>query len=651
MLPPRPTSLRLLATLVPAVLCAACSGSSGDNDNAFVLRTADHGVQATSAQVVRGGWMVYFADEATSGAADLNGDGDAVDQVAVAVNLSKNGGTVLRAALAAEIVSGEVYLVVDEAEDGMDWDGDVADNLVLLHWSNTAGMTTFVDVLDPLSMTAAPLLALEEERVYYASNAVPVGDETTLRYVDEADPLVPVTVLNTAGAGALAPLLLEESEGLIFLLLDEATGPSPPPADGVATPDYNLDGDNTDNACLALLDGTDEAAEVLNVFAAMSDAGAPLAARHSGSPGDSEWLLALLVNEAAQGATNLNDPGLFANPLVPDSCAGTPDMDTADDVLFFGRYEELILGDPLVNTGLAGSERVVVVEDHVATVSPEGDAGCDLNEDLDSTDRVVRWVEAIEPVAPPRDPSQLHALFDVAGGSRGLSHVSDRLVIVADEAQDDDDIDGDGDMTDTLVGLLDPADGFAVTWTFSHPDTNPGTGVSGVHFVGANWMADGPQESRLGLAWMEEVHGFTLNVDLFCDFFEKDADAADSLPIWADVTGGGVLDFDGQGYALVENDPGIVLARGFAFYRVSEASDNQDYNNDGDMSDAILFRNPQTQCATVAMGTASSLGGVNPVIVTDAVKGAVYLASEFQAGIDFNGDGDMNDLVPRWFVF
>ena len=637
------------AVLALALAGAACSGSSGDNNNAFVLRTADHGVQATSAQIVSGGWMVYFADEATSAGDDLNLDGDALDQVAVAVNLSKPGGTVLRAAVAAAIVSGEVYLVVDEAEDGTDWDGDVADNLVLLHWSNAAGVTTFVDVLDPDSLTGEPLLALGDERLIYASASTPVGDETTLRTIERTEPLVPVTVLNAAGGGALAPLLLTEIEGLVFLLLDETTGPAPPPADGGPTPDYNLDGDNADDACLALLDGTEEAAEVVNVFVAMGDAGAPLAARRNGI--ESEWLVAFLVNEAAQGATNLNDPLLFANPLVPDSCAGTPDVDTADDVLFYGRYEELILGDPPVNTGLVGGDRVVVVEDYVATISDEADATCDLNADLDSTDRVARWVETVEPVAPPRDPSQLHALFDVAGGSHGLSPLAGHLVIVADEAADDDDINGDTDTDDTLVGFLDPGDGFAVTWTFSHPDANPGTGVAGVNFVGANWMAAEPAENRLGLAFMEEVAGFTLNVDLFCDFFEKDPDAADSLPIWADITGGGVLDFDGQGYALQESDPGIVQARGFAFYRVSEASDDQDYNNDGDKNDAILFRNPQTQCSTVAMGTASSLTGVNPVIVTDAVKGAVYLASEFQAGIDFNGDGDSNDLVPRWFVF
>ena len=100
-------------------------------------------------------------------------------------------------------------------------------------------------------------------------------------------------------------------------------------------------------------------------------------------------------------------------------------------------------------------------------------------------------------------------------------------------------------------------------------------------------------------------------------------------------TGAGpVLDFDGQGYALHETDPGVVQAKGWAFYRVSEANDATDYNNDGDTGDVILFRNPQTQCNTFAMGTSSSLPGNNPAVVTDAIKGGVFLASEFQAEVD-----------------
>ena len=664
---PRPSrsvrsSLRWLLPLAVALPAASCGSSSSGDSGSFVLRTTDHAVDATSRQVVAGLWMIYFADEGTSAAfpgVDLNGDGDTDDDVAVVAQMAQAKETVLRAAVDATAVGNEIYLVVDEAVDGMDWDGDLAlDDLVLLHWSQAADAVTFVDLLDPASTTTGtPLLALEGQRVYYASATAPSGDETTLRYVDRLDPLVPVTVENFLGGGALAPLILGKVEGLIFLLLDETTGPSPL-VPGPPLVDYNLDGDDTDTAVLALLDGTDEDATVVHMKVAMSDADAPFDARGAVLTGG-EWLVACLVNENAQGATNLNDQALFANPLLPDTC-GVSDPDTDDDVLFYARYDDLAAGGDAVNTGLAGIDRVIAVQDYVATLSPEADAFCDFNGDLDTTDSMVRWVEAIDPLvedlAPPRDPSQLFAAHTgIAGESFGLSSLEQRFVMVVDEAADAADINGDTDMDDTLVGFLEPTDGFTADWVFSHPTGNPGIGLgpTGGNYAGVNWMADEEREGRLGLALMEEVFGFTVNVDLFCDEVDggKDADAADSLPIWADFESGPVLDFDGQGYAIVESDPGLVQARGFAFYRVSETADNFDYNQDGDLNDAILFRNPQTQCATVAMATASLLAGDNPVIVTDGVNGAVFLASEFAADLDFNGDGDLNDLVPRYFLF
>ncbi|MCI0636428.1 MAG: hypothetical protein L0206_21300 [Actinobacteria bacterium] len=640
-----PAHLLVYLLAVPAALLAAgCSDDDDDDGGSFVVRTATNAADADAKHVVGSGWVVYFADEGTSGgpsepSPDLNGDGDIVDDVAVAAKLGGSAETPLRAAQAAAVVSAQVYLVVDEAEDG-NWDADVADNLVLLHWSQSADVVTFVDGLDPAGLLGEPLM-VQEDRVYYASSAAPIGDETSLRYIDKDDPLTPVTVMNQVGGGALQPIVLGESEGLLFLALDE-TGPAV---------DYNQDADITDTAVLALLDGTDEAETVLMVPLALADTAAPFDARRGSA--QSEWLLAVLVNELAQGAQNLNDPSLFTNPLMPDSCVGTPDADTDDDVLFFARYEDLLLATPAVNTGLAGRDRVVVVDDFVATLTDELDATCDMNEDGDTLDTVPRWVEAVDPVAPPRDPSQLEAAFDVPGGSHGLAAIDNNLVMVVSEAADDTDVNSDGDQTDTLAGFLVPADGFATTWTFSHPDDNPGTGIPNENFVGLSWMGEDEANDRLAMAFQESVTGDTLNVDLFCDFVTKDADATDSLPVWADFEGGGfpILDFDGQGYAILEADPGIVIANGWVFYRVSEAADNFDYNNDSDENDVILFRNPQTTCATFAMATASTLAGTNPVVETDGLTGCVFMTSEFQAGLDMNEDGDTNDLVPRWFPF
>lgn len=641
-------STRRFALLVSAsAALAACSGS-GDGSDSFTLRTGSYAIDATSKQVVRGSWFVYFANEATSGAGgtDLNGDGDTLDDVAIAVTFSGNAETPLRAAIDAEIVGGEVYLLVDEAEDG-DWDGDaLTDNHVLLHWSKSADVVTFVDVVAPASIAATPLVR-HDERLYYASADVPTGDETTLRYVEKSAPTTPVVVSNAMGGGALAPVLLGAIDGLLFLALDETAAPSPPPSPDGVPADYNADGDSLDVAVLALLDVTDPAERVVVVPLAMADVDAPFGAHRDAVAND--WLIGVLVNEAAQGDTDLNDP---ITPVMPDSCPATPDMDTLDDVLFFARYTDLALALPAVNTMLAGRDRVVVIEDYVATLTDEADVDCDMNEDGDMLDTVVRWCEAVEPVAPPRDPSQLHAVFDVPGGSHGLAALDDRFVLVVDESADGDDVNGDGFLDATLVGFLDPTDTPAAFWTFEHPDSNPGTGITGEPYVGLGWMAAEASAGRLGMGFQESVPGITLNVELLCDFLEKDTDTLDILPVWADLEGGGsILDFDGQGYALHAVDPGITIANGWVFYRVSESADNRDYNGDGAMTSQILVRNPQLTCNTTIMATASSLPGQNPVVVTDGVTGGVFIASEFQAQVDFNDDGDIDDLVPRWFRF
>ncbi len=647
--------------LLGSILFSCSSSSSGDGD-AFVVRTTGNAVSGTTPIVIGGLWMVYFANENFTGAAgtDLNADGDTTDDVAFVVRLNEARETNLGvAAMDAAVLANEIFLMVDEAEDGTDWSGTngTADT-VLLHWSRVADVVTFVDVLDP--GTGSVPFVVAGQQLFYASAGAPVGaDDTSLSVLTAAAPTTPAPVLNQDMGGQLRPTLLGVKDELLFLSLDETI-------EGV---DLNADADMLDANVLALLDGQASGRRIANTGLALRDDDTPFQARLSGP---SNWLAAILVDEDGQGQGSLNNPADFMQPLLPDSCAGVTDVDTTDEVLHFIDVADFFLGTlgAIVNTGLAGADRIVVVDGFVATLTPEGDVGCDLNEDTDMTDSIARWVGAVTPIMPPRDPSQLHAVAAaLPGGSFGLSWLGDRFVIVVDEAADGDNLDGKVADHD-LVGWLDPDAGFAATWDFTHqngsndffgtgifacgsPPCNSSNGTS-EPFAGASWMAPEPSESRLGLTFLEEVPGTnaligSLNTNLRCDLVAKDTDKTDALPVWVDFEAGPTLDFDGIGYAVDPLNAGLVIANNHAYFRVSEAADNRDYNNDGAMNDSILFRNPLAQCNPIAMATSSGLQGF--VIETDGARGAGFFSSEFQAGLDFNGDGDTNDLVVRYFLF
>ena len=364
---------------------------------------------------------------------------------------------------------------------------------------------------------------------------------------------------------------------------------------------------------------------------------------------------------------NLNDQALFIQPLLPEACLGTPDLDTDDQVLHYLDFSDFAAGTTTpVNTGLVGSERVLALTNFVVTIASESDSNCDLNADGDTSDDIARWVRTTLPVTPDRDANRMHALASaLPGGARGLAVLDNRLVGVIDEVQDnngDAPHNHDGKVTDhQLVAWIDPAVSNP-TWRFTHQNSgNPnfGTGVFDTDgdsepFAGTSWMAPEAVDGRLGLSFLEEVPGTnpnvgSLNTNLDCSLVAKDADKTDGLPVWADFETGPTLDFDGVGYAIDKINAGIEIAGAFAFFRLSEVDDNRDYNNDGVANDVVLMRNPLTTCGPVPMATSSAVA--SQVIITDRDRGAAFLSSETQAGVDFNDDGDTNDLVVRYFLF
>ena len=643
-----PRRLPALLSALALVLVAACTPAGGGSSTGFTIRSTDYAVDPASPMEVVGNWVVYLAKEALVGvgtATDLNGDGDTDDEVAVAVRISKHTEYLLEVATTAfTILNNQVYLVVDEAEDDpldtKNWDGDVGtDNLVLLHWSFTAGVVTFVDVLDPAG-TEMPLVKAGGMLYYASATPTAGGDETTLRTIDPDSPLTPVPVENAIGGGELHPTLLGEADDLVFLLASEIV-------EGV---NLNGDLDTEDEYVLALLDGKRPADRIKNTEVALAGPDAPFAAL---STATHDWLAAFLVNEEAQGETNLNPSMLLGQATVPDRCIDPGDLDTDDDVLHFLAYADFLGGGSgAVNTALAGRDRVLVVEDFVATLSFEVDSDCDLSNDGNADDAVLRWAEATTPVIPPRGDDQLWAVEqNLPGGARGVSTLRNRFIAVISESRDNvdhDDNAGDGD----LVAWLRPANGPSTTWEFHHlgSTTSIGTGVTDEPYAGASWLSPDEENNRLAVTYQESVPPIDLNNSTqTCDYLDKDNDTTDEFPIWLDFEES-VLDFDGVPFAVVEDNPGIVLARGYAFFRVSESEDNLDYNADGDKTDVILMRHPLSgSCDARAMGTAHAQEG--PVVVTDGLDGAAFLASEIMARVDFNGDGDTNDTVVRYFDF
>ena len=66
------------------------------------------------------------------------------------------------------------------------------------------------------------------------------------------------------------------------------------------------------------------------------------------------------------------------------------------------------------------------------------------------------------------------------------------------------------------------------------------------------------------------------------------------------------------------------------------------------IDDIVLFRNPLNSCNPVDMEVSSLVPG--PAIYTDGLDaGAAFFSSEAFADEDLNGDGDLLDVIVRWF--
>lgn len=635
-----------LGLLAPPLLLAACGGSGGSSGGsgglsaeAFIVRSTRQAVAGSATVRASGRRLAYVVDEATTGQGSLNSDGDSSDGVVHVVDMQTRVETNTGIA-ARELawVGEELYLVVDEALDGVDWDGDGGTGggeLALVHWSPTAG-SAFLACLDGAPTPAIAAIGL---RLFFAESlgAAPGVGATSLRVIDAAAPRAVGSLGTTwTGASGLRPRVLGADEGLLFLALDEAL-------DGV----LNADGDTTDHTVLGLLDGTFSNGLVRNTGLALKDAAGP---RRALATGTGDWLVAFLVSEQAHvpsggGFTGFNDPAKFAPSWRPLQCTGTPDTDTSDQVLFylhFAAWAADPFASPPRNTGLVGVDRVLVVDGYVGTISREQNEDCDLNDDGQILDRVFRWTAAVpglDPILPPFHPDHhLVALADpadVPGGTYGVAELAGRFVALVSEQRDATDHDGDPSRNVDLLAWIDPAIGG--TWRYDHGTTSP-------FYGGATWMAETPGHSRLLVAAPESV--FRVNVN---GLSGPDTDLDDSVPSFNRFEGGRLV-FDVVRVAVDRDDAGLVFLGSVVLYRVSEAEDDRDWTGDGQENDFALFRtSPQGSVYMAPLNHVPERPAVDAEVTSAAPFGAAFVADEAMAGSDYDGDGNQNDFVVRYF--
>ena len=667
-----PFPATLGAALLAAALGAACTEGGSDG---IIFESRNTTVSAASTSLVRVSerWLLFQADENTTGdgGSFLNDDDDKLDLVAFVVDMASRKETNLRLAVDDFAILGtgtvaQLFAVVSEAQDGQDWDGDqVEDDVVLLRVpAGSAGVAKPALVATLAGPDAR--LVVSGQRLYFVEDESAGADllagESAINVIEldgQSQVVGPERVLHAIAdpvSGDLLVDVLAEPDlvgadgGLLFFTMDETIEV---PAGG-SEPGVNLNGglvkledtDLLDEHVLGVLDTTDPAGLALGLSLCVASDSVPVRAIDTGTTQAPDKLVAFLVSEAGQGEINLNVTGAPDLPggWSPTQCT-TPDADTTDTVLFSLEWEAW-LSDPTArarNTGLAGKDRVLALENgskrFVATLSSEVDAGCDLNGDTDSEDKVFRYAPVGSGTAFVTSAQALLAIEDVAGGVQGVTDLSERFVAVISEADNQEDFDDDGDTDHDLVAWLNPGavtNSTAAPWVFDH-SPNPG-----IQAAGCDWMAERPQRDRLDLTYQEAVHGAPINTG-------GDSDELDSIPSFARFDPIDDLDFPGPPVAGRAKNAGIALTdNDIGLYRVDENADSRDWNGDGDKEDMVLFR---TTVSTLQ--NSNFLGVLNdlprPAAEVGGKNGAAYLADEAMAGADFNADGDKEDLVVRWF--
>jgi len=334
------------------------------------------------------------------------------------------------------------------------------------------------------------------------------------------------------------------------------------------------------------------------------------------------------------------------------------DRDAVDAVLFRHHHA----ADTTTNVGLAGFGLGTQGISRLFAVDENGE-GVDLTGD----GLTASWaLQALDPAGGRPQPLGLAFRdFGVVRSARGFQ----ALGVREDDVGPGIDLDGDGDLLDRylylwrpaedrvvrtglpLIGLLEArSDGDRAVVTFLGRETLDGVDVNG----------DGDLEDSLVGSWREGegatlapfVTGFPQPDQLGGSLVVLDVDEAQQ---GADLDGDGLVggqvtvghDFAaGASYVPSWNATDALVAGPWLYALRVESDEQVDWNGDGDVLDRVLF------AIDVASGTEVNLGlAVVPGLLgLGVVDGDTLAVRVLEDGTDLNGDGDGFDTVVHVVV-
>ena len=563
---------RVLVVVLLSALAAGCPQSSSGGRAELVARNL--GLAAVELAGAGDLWLISVS-EASSGATDLNGDGDALDVVLHVYDPS--AGSVSNLELAASQPASEprdvvpppipqferthaAFFVEESAQGALDLDGDGDADGDALHVYDAA--TSTVHAIEHAVLASGTAgVALSGDFLACAVSELEEGADLSGNG-SAGDSALLVTNLAT-GIGGFLPV---ELGSLALRIADGRVGFHA--AESSASGDLNGDLDMDDPAVFQLYDLA--TGELSNTWLATTGE-PPLVAGGT-------WTV--VVSESDQGGNDLNGDGDALDWIqhVHDPVSGlSTNLGIAS--LFFPSVEAdgaLILADD------------------------ESRSGRDKNGDGDAFDGVL---VVVDPVAPRTLDTQLA----VPGGAGNLAVVGDLIgFTVSEAAQGSTDLDLDGDAEDAVVHVHDLR--FERT-------TNLGVDalwLAGTHGhllllreewrSGLDWNGDGDREDRVLHVWdMRARRTWNSGWSVLAPF---SAGSANAVLLTYELEQGRDLNGDGDdedvvpvffepsarratslGHAVRQAElagPATVLVL------VDERSQGEDLNGDGDLEDGVV---------------------------------------------------------------